>query len=407
MIEKILFNVIAFSLFINIFLLKLVKKNDTTYITILVIEAIGIAINFISILFNIWEGAFIKIVMYLFAIIVPILVFILERKGTNISISLNLWISKMFLSLGNTKNAKDRLINLVTKYPNNCDAHKMLAEIYEKEGGIRKAIDEYIKVIELKTDEYDIEYKLAFLLNDLKRQDEASEVLKNLLSKKPEYLNATNLLGDILCEQERYKEAVSVYSAALKYNPNDYDLYYSIGMAYTMLNDFQSAKEYYDKAAEINHELYNGYYCLGKISMLYRDIESAEEYFAKSLMGDLEADAYYELAKIYMINGEKDKAITFANKAIELDGKYVNIIKNEPIFLIVRQYINLPINVLEETKKDIRLTQKEEKVLEHLDETYELTKSLNVNEMKRNLLEKDKTQEPEIESEVQDKQRDV
>ena len=407
MIEKILFNVIAFSLFINIFLLKLVKKNDTTYITILVIEAIGIAINFISILFNIWEGAFIKIVMYLFSIIVPILVFILERKGTNISISLNLWISKMFLSLGNTKNAKDRLINLVTKYPNNCDAHKMLAEIYEKEGGIRKAIDEYIKVIELKTDEYDIEYKLAFLLNDLKRQDEASEVLKNLLSKKPEYLNATNLLGDILCEQERYKEAVSVYSAALKYNPNDYDLYYSIGMAYTMLNDFQSAKEYYDKAAEINHELYNGYYCLGKISMLYRDIESAEEYFAKSLMGDLEADAYYELAKIYMINGEKDKAITFANKAIELDGKYVNIIKNEPIFLIVRQYINLPINVLEETKKDIRLTQKEEKVLEHLDETYELTKSLNVNEMKRNLLEKDKTQEPEIESEVQDKQRDV
>ena len=407
MIEKILFNVIAFSLFINIFLLNLVKKNDTTYITILAIEAIGIAINFISILFNIWEGAFIKIVMYLFAIIVPILVIILEKNGINISISLNLWISKMFVTLGNTKNAKDRLINLVTKYPNNCDAHKMLAEIYEKEGGVRKAIDEYIKVIELKPDEYDIEYKLAFLLNDLKRQDEASEVLKNLLSKKPEYLNATNLLGDILCEQQRYKEAVSVYSAALKYNPNNYDLYYNIGLVYTMLNDFQSAKEYYDKAAEINHELYNGYYCLGKISMLYRDIESAEEYFAKSLMGDLEADAYYELAKIYMINGEKDKAITFANKAIELDGKYVNIIKDEPIFLIVRQYINLPINVLEETKKDVKLSKKEEKVIEHLDETYELTKSLNVNEMKRNLLEKDKIQELEIKTEMQDKQRDV
>ncbi len=407
MIEKILFNVIAFSLFINIFLLKLVKKNDTTYITILAIEAIGIAINFISILFNIWEGAFIKIVMYLFAIILPILVIVLEKKGINISNSLNLWISKMLLSLGNTKKAKDRLINLVTKYPNNCDAHIMLAEIYEKEGGVRKAIDEYIKVIELKNDEYDIEYKLAFLLNDLKRPDEATEVLKNLLSKKPEDLNATNLLGDILCNEQRYKEAVSVYSAALKYNPNSYDLYYNLGLVYTMLNDFQSAKEYYDKAAEINHEIYNGYYCLGKISMLYRDIESAEEYFAKSLMGDLEADAYYELAKIYMINGEKDKAITFANKAIELDGKYVNIIKDEPIFLIVRQYINLPINVLEETKKDIKLTEKEAMVIEHLDETYELTKSLNVNEVKRSLLEKDKIQELEVETEMQEKQRDI
>lgn len=55
MIEKILFNVIAFSLFINIFLLKLVKKNDTTYLYIIILEAIGIAINFISILFNIWD----------------------------------------------------------------------------------------------------------------------------------------------------------------------------------------------------------------------------------------------------------------------------------------------------------------------------------------------------------------
>lgn len=55
MIEKILFNVIAFSLFINIFLLKLVKKNDTTYLYIIIIEAIGIAINFISILFDIWN----------------------------------------------------------------------------------------------------------------------------------------------------------------------------------------------------------------------------------------------------------------------------------------------------------------------------------------------------------------
>lgn len=313
----------------------------------------------------------------------------------------------MFLAFGNTKKAKEQLITVVTKYPNNYKAHKLLAEIYEKEGGVRKAIDEYIKVIEIKNDEYDIEYKVAFLLSDLKRKDEAIQVLNNTLSKNPEYLKATNLLGEILCEQQKYKEAVSVYSAALKYNPNDYDLYYNIGLAYTMLNDFQAAKEYYDKAAEINHELYNGYYCLGKISLLYRDIELAEEYFAKALMGELEADAYYELAKIYMIKGEKDKAIIFVNKAIELDGKYVEIVKNEPIFLIIKQYINLPINVLEETKKDVELSEKEKMALEHLEETYELTKSLNVNEIKRSFEEKRKMQEVEIEPEEQDRQRDV
>lgn len=390
MIEKILFNLIAFSLFTNIFLLKLIKKNDTTYIIVMIIEAIGIAINFISILFNTWDGLFIKVVMYLLAIIFPIIVIALEKKGINISDNMNILISKIYLILGNSKKAKEQLINLVTKYPNSYKGHKMLGELYEKEGGIRKAVDEYTKVIEINNDAYDIEYKVAYLLTDLKRKDEATQVLNNILSKKPEYIEATNLLGEILCEQQKYKEAVSVYSAALKYNPSNYELYYNLGLVYTLLNDFQSAKEYYDKAAEINHELYNGYYCLGKISLLYRDIELAEEYFAKALMGELEADAYYELAKIYMIKNEREKAITFVNKAIELDGKYVNIVKEEPMFLIVKQYINLPINVLEESKKEINLESKELTAIEHLDDVYELTKSLNVNEIKRNFAEKNK-----------------
>lgn len=406
MIEKILFNLIAFSLFINIFLFKLVKKNDTTYLCVIVAEAIGIAINFISILFNIWDGIFIKVIMYLLAIIFPIAIFILERNGINISESINVFISKVYLVYGNTKKAKEQLINLTTKYQNSYLGHKMLAEIYEKEGGIRKAVDEYTKVIEIKTDAYNIEYKLATLLVDLERKDEAIKVLNNVLSKKPEYIDATNLLGEILCEKQAYKEAVSIYLAALKYNPKNYELYYNLGLVYTMLNDFQNAKAYYDKAAEINHELYNGNYCLGKISLLYRDIELAEEYFAKALMGELEADAYYELAKIYMIKDEKEKAIIFINKAIELDGKYVDIVKDEPIFLIIRQYINLPINVLEETKRDVKLDSKETVAIEHLEEIYELTKSLSVNEIRRSF-EAKKIQELEKDSKQQDIQRDV
>lgn len=388
MVEKILFNVIAFSLFTNIFFLKLVKKNDTSYLTIIIAEAIGIAINFISIIFNIWEGIFIRIIMYLLAIILPILVIALEKKGINLSDNINVLSSKIYLLFGNSKKAKERLINLVTKYPNSYNGHKMLAEIYEKEGGIRKAVDEYIRAVEIKNDSYDIEYKAAFLLKDLEKKDEAVEVLNNIISKKPDYLNATNLLGEILCEQHKYKEAVSIYSAALRYNPNSYDLYYNLGLVYTMLNDFQSAKESYDKAAQINHDLYNGYYCLGKISLLYRDTQLAEEYFAKALMGELEADAYYELAKIYMARNERDKAITFVNKAIELDGKYVEIVKEEPMFFIIRQYINLPINVLEELKKENTLSEKEKVAIEHLDDIYELTKSLSVNEIKRNFAEK-------------------
>ena len=54
MIAKIVFTVIAFVLFIYILLLKMIKKNDTTYLIILGIQAIGILLNLIKITFDIF-----------------------------------------------------------------------------------------------------------------------------------------------------------------------------------------------------------------------------------------------------------------------------------------------------------------------------------------------------------------
>lgn len=55
MIGKIVFTVITFILFIYIFLLKLIKKNDTTYINILAIQAFGILLNLLKISFEIFN----------------------------------------------------------------------------------------------------------------------------------------------------------------------------------------------------------------------------------------------------------------------------------------------------------------------------------------------------------------
>lgn len=54
MIEQIVFTVIAFVLFIYILLLKMIKKNDTTYLIILAMQAIGILLNLIKINFDIF-----------------------------------------------------------------------------------------------------------------------------------------------------------------------------------------------------------------------------------------------------------------------------------------------------------------------------------------------------------------
>lgn len=104
-----------------------------------------------------------------------------------------------------------------------------------------------------------------------------------MLKKKPEHFKCTELLGDILIEQERYKEAISAYTNSLRYNPANYNLYYNLGIAYTMLNDFQRAKEYYEKAAELNSLLYHAKLSLAQIAIIYGELDEAEMYLFESL----------------------------------------------------------------------------------------------------------------------------
>lgn len=379
--EKIIFNILAFSLFIIMFF-KMIKKNDTNYVVILCMQAIGIAVSFIEIIFVLKIGSFMKFLIYLLSIIIPIIIIYLEYKNINFSEIIYISLAKIMAFVGDSKTAKSFLIKLVTKYPESYFGHKMLAEIYESEGGMRKAIDEYVQVIDINKKDYNSYYKISYLLNDLGKKEEASQMLEVLLRKKPEMLEATTLLGDIYCEQERYKEAANIYNEALKYNPTSYELYYNMGIVYTMLNDFQNAKACYEKAAAINTLLYSGYYNLAQISLIYNDLDEAEKYFMRSVESkDVEPKAYYNLAKIYIIKGDKENAIKFLNVAIEIDHNLYKKAENEPLFFSIKTYINFP-DMDEEQNLETTLTKKEIKAQEHLESTMKLVGKLSLNNIR-------------------------
>ncbi len=194
MIEKIMISLIAFLLFFYVFIFKLIKKNDTTYLVVLIIQAVGILLNFVHILFNIFSEIAFKLIIYVLCIIVPLAILILENKGVNFSEIILTLTSRMFLSFGNRKKAKECLFNLVSKYDKSYRGHKMLAEIYEKEGGMRKAIDEYVKVLDIKGNDYNSYFKISELLNDLGKKDESIQMLKELVKKKPELCKASKAL---------------------------------------------------------------------------------------------------------------------------------------------------------------------------------------------------------------------
>lgn len=198
MIEKILFSLVALLLFLYIFVFKLIRKNDTTYLVILGIQAIGILLNFIKIIFNIFTGMVSKFIIYFLCLIFPIAVLVLEGKGINFSELIYVSVSKILLLTGKRKKAKEILMKLVSKYDKSYMGHKMLAEIYEKEGGMRKAIDEYVKVLDVRGNDYKSYFKISKLLKDLKKDKEAIEMLTILVKKKPELYEANKMLRRLI-----------------------------------------------------------------------------------------------------------------------------------------------------------------------------------------------------------------
>lgn len=385
LIEQLIFIIIAFALFVYMFY-QLIKKNDTKYVPILAIQALGIAIDFIQLYFTKEDlNLLVKIIIYTLSILTPIIILIFEKLNVNITELVSSTLARIYLILGNTKSAKNILIKLVTKYPRSYIGHKLLAQIYEKEGGQRKAVDEYAQAIDINKKDYDSYYKVANLLIDLDKKDEAAQMLTNLLSKKPDHIEATVALGDILIEKEDFKEAVNIYTEALKINPTSFDLNYNLGIVYTMLNDFQNAKMYYEKAAELNSIVYNTKYSLAEIAVIYKELEEAEKYFLQATEDEeLCADAYLELAKIYLIKGDKEQAIKYANVAIQEEPKrIVEKIQKDVSFAIIIAKLSIPFNLdFEEEEKPKKLTKKELMAKKHLEEMVEITKKIGYNDIK-------------------------
>lgn len=384
--EQLIFAIIAFALFIYMFY-KMIKENETSYVILLILQAFGILLNFIEIISKVQLNMIFVIIKYALAILLPVVIIVLEKNRIPYVEIIDILKAKIFLKLGDNKNAKQALIHLVTKYPENYKGHKMLAEIYEDEGGMRKAIDEYVQAIDIHKRDYDSYYKIAELLTNLDKKDEAAQMLNNLLKKKPDYYQATVLLGEILINKEMYKEAANVYHEGLRYNPTSYDLNYNLGLVYTMLNDFENAKICYERAAEINSLLYNAKYALAEIALIYKEIEEAREYFLQATESEeLAPDAYYELAKIEIIKGNKDTAIQYANTAIDLNSKkIVPKVKSDPVFIPIIARLTMPFNLemasmrqneAEENKQE-KLSEKELKAKEHLEETFEITKNIS------------------------------
>lgn len=369
MLHLILFSIIAISIFLITFF-KLIKRNDTNYIYILAIEFVGLIMNFTYAFTGKNPSIYVYIIMYIFSVIIPLTLQIIEHKGTNISEII--YLIKIQLKKDEIKKI---LLDAIEKYPNSYLLHKKLAMYYEENKENEKAENEYMKAIRIQPKDTNLYYKLANILYSEKKSQEAIEVLNELLKVKPDYYQGSLLLGDIYYENEQFKEAVNTYNQAIRYNPAKYELYYKLGMSYTRLNDFKLAKEYYKKAATINSIKDVANLNLGQIELLFKEYDEAQKYFIEASKGEDEkitAEAYYYLAKIKMYNNEEEQAIQYCNIAIEINPNIIKKIEKDEELTKILGKLTLKENKIVVSK----INKNQEEIVEYLGKTYNVVEKL-------------------------------
>ena len=119
MAEQFIFIILSIILFVIIFF-KMIKKNDTSYVPILAIEALGITIDFVVLSSNNKMNIVVKFLIYLMSVVLPFVVILLEKNNKDIMIKLKMAIIDMYIEFGNYKKAKEKLIQFLEqdKYKN-------------------------------------------------------------------------------------------------------------------------------------------------------------------------------------------------------------------------------------------------------------------------------------------------
>ena len=203
-------------------------------------------------------------------------------------------------------------------------AHMYRAENFFRERNYRKAIKSIEKAIHLNSeiaDAYTLLGKASLLLNDRKKSLLAFEKSAQI---SPNFLKL-NDLGVAYFRFGKNKEAILHLKSAVKLNPYQSRVYFSLGSIYLKTKDYRQAIDYNQMAIEHNPDHLKAYINLGNAQFQLNELDQAKATFEKALLKNPAlAGIHRNLGIVY---SQKDRN---PSKAISHFQEYLRLSPNQP-----------------------------------------------------------------------------
>jgi Flp pilus assembly protein TadD len=248
-------------------------------------------------------------------------------------------LAEMYWKAQRVHEAELEAQELLQRDPNDLPTRRLLGRIYLRMLGnltstaqsdmAGRAIEQYKEVYRLDPTDSESALWLARLYRLRNEHDKAEEVLRGLLKQDPENEAAVEQLTQLLLDEGKSAEAVSLLETITNRAPSP-TLLDLLGDAYTQTHDLPKAEAAYNKAADLDPSELSHLRGLGQTLLAEEKFTDALTVYQKlaDLMPD-DSDVYLRLAQIYRELHQLDHAEENLLKARQYAPGSLEVMYNE------------------------------------------------------------------------------
>jgi len=229
---------------------------------------------------------------------------------------------------------------ILKRDPDNVQSRRLLGRIYLRSLGdvsatngqpetVNRAIEQYREINRLDPSDTESALWLARLYRLKNEHDKAEEVLRGILKSDPENEPAIEQLTQLLMDEGKSTEAVTLLEGITAHSPSPV-LLDLLGDAYTQTHELTKAEEAYRKAVELDPSELSHQRGLGQTLLAEEKFSEALKVYQKlsDVMPD-DSDVYLRIAQIYRELHQLDKAEENLVKARQYAPGSLEVMYNE------------------------------------------------------------------------------
>ncbi|MCX2576335.1 tetratricopeptide repeat protein [Pedobacter sandarakinus] len=266
-------------------------------------------------------------------------------EGNQADVKNYLYAAGLLLQKGNDAEALNVLAKAHLMEPNNYEVNLGMADIYKKQKNDKATFSALQLAFESPEMPLNEKIKiLASLFNKLNQPTVAGEIMalsKLLADKNPTEAKALALYGDVLYQQNKFKEALVQYRSALKLNDQIYAVWEQIINIETLIGQYNEAVKVGDEALTIYPNQASLYYYTAYALFKTGKMEQAQNNLKNALQLDvdnrsLQAQVYALQGDIYINQNNFNQAKVAFEKAIAIEPDNYLIMNNYAYYLALK-----------------------------------------------------------------------